>query len=206
VVVLNKAFSDLEEDLAYGLDVIVKAKWALVVAVLVLMLWAPGPIGQLRVQILAWLLVAVQTFYLHAQLLKRRRVPEALVYAASAVDLIVVTALIMFQGGFDSNLYIFYFPAIVAYSVAFRPETTLVFTGATLLTYATVCLGDFGSEGVTDADLQSLLTRLIALAAVSFCGAFYWHLEQERRVASGELAGPTAVQDNEPVMPHGEGM
>jgi hypothetical protein len=183
---LNRAFSDLEEDLAYGLDVIVKAKWALVVAVLLLMLWAPGPIGQLRVQILAWLLVAVQTFYLHAQLLKRKRVPEALVYAASAVDLIVVSALILLQGGFDSNLYIFYFPAIVAFSVAFRPETTVVFAFATLLSYACICLGDFGSEGVTDHDLQTLLTRLIALAAVAFCGALYWKIEQDRRVASGK--------------------
>jgi hypothetical protein len=132
------------------------------------------------------LLVAVQTFYLHAQLLKRNRVPEALVYAASAVDLIVVSALILLQGGFDSNLYIFYFPAIVAFSVAFRPETTVVFAFATLLSYACICLGDFGSEGVTDHDLQTLLTRLIALAAVAFCGALYWKIEQDRRVASGK--------------------
>src|SRR5262245_43492587 len=57
---------------ASGQLVIVTARWVLVLAGLLLALWSPGPIGQIRLHVLTLLILAVGNFYLHAQLLMRR--------------------------------------------------------------------------------------------------------------------------------------
>src|SRR5215212_11525893 len=68
---------------ADGQSVIVVARWVLVLSGLVLALWNPGAIGEIRLQVLALLLLAVGNFYLHAQLLMHRPAINAIAYAAS---------------------------------------------------------------------------------------------------------------------------
>ena len=65
--------AERSEDLAQGQIVIVSARWILVIAGLVLTLWAPDKIGTLRIQLMVLLILAVANFYLHAQLLMRKR-------------------------------------------------------------------------------------------------------------------------------------
>ena len=106
------------DDLAHGQVVIVTTRWILILAGLILSLWIPGPMTQLRVQIVVILALAVFNFYLHAQLLMRRPAVDLVVYAASAADLLVITVLVIVQGGFTSNLFIFYYLAFLGFSVA----------------------------------------------------------------------------------------
>ena len=82
---------------------------------LLLAFWNPGAVNELRVQILVILVLAVANFYLHAQLLRRRPAIDSVVYAASAADIAVITTLVVSQGGFISNLFIFYFLAFLAF-------------------------------------------------------------------------------------------
>src|SRR5919109_362164 len=56
------------DDLAQGQIVVVVARWILVLAGLVLALWNPAPIDELRAQVAAVLLLAVANFYLTALL------------------------------------------------------------------------------------------------------------------------------------------
>ena len=109
------------EDLMYGQSVIVSARWILVVSGLFLALWNPGPMSELRVQILFILLLAVANFYLQAQLLMQKPANSGVVYFASAADLAVISVMVILGGGFESNVYVFYFPALLALSVAFSP-------------------------------------------------------------------------------------
>ena len=181
--------SEVNEDLSHGQIVIVIAKWVLVFAGIVLVLWAPAPISQLRVQILILLLIAVQNFYHHAQLLKRRPVPDAVAYIASGADIAVVTVLVMLQGGFDSNLYIFYFPALIALSVVFRTEITTLFTAVTVSLYGAICLLDLIDEPLASDDIQVMLGRLMMMVALVTCGALSYRLEA-RRCTTGTAARP----------------
>jgi hypothetical protein len=181
----------VSEDLAYGQYVIIAARWILVLAGLVLTLWLPGAIADLRVQIMTLLLLAVVNFYLHAQLLMRRPTADAIAYLASAADLVVITLLVMQGGPSGSNLYIFYFPAIVALSVAFPTELVLSYTGTTILVYASVYIYDLDVEP-TSAQGQVLVARLLMLAAVAVCGNVYWRIEHRRRRG---IRGVLDVQD-----------
>lgn len=180
------------DDLSHGQIVIVVAKWILVLAGMVLVLWAPADVGQLRIQIMVLLLLAVENFYHHAQLLKRRPVPDIVAYGASAADLLVVSTLIVMQGGFDSRLFIFYFPALVAVSLAFRPKTTVMYCGITIGIYAAISLADLLNHQEVDNAPQILLVRLLMLASVGFCGAASWNLEARRRQTRGAVPGVPA--------------
>lgn len=166
-----------------GQPVIVAARWVLILAGLVLILWNPGTLSQLRVQIMVVLGLAVTNFFLHAQLLVRRPMLDTVVYLTSAADIAVITLLVLTQGGFSSNLYIFYFPAILAISVAFSPSLTAIFAGGAIGLYDLIALA--GAQ--TDADLQQVMVRTIMLAAVVVCGSIYWHLERTRMAALPDM-------------------
>lgn len=178
----------LSKDFIYGQVVIVFARWLLVLAGLLVALWNPGPLSELRVQIAVVLGVAVANFYLHAQLLRRRPTLNIVAQAASIGDILVITLLVASQGGFPSDLYIFYFPALLAISVAFPTEQTVVLTGLAMALY-----GLLGAVEAS-ANVDILLLRLVAFAGVATVGNAYWrlHRDQLRDTQSRRLE---AVQD-----------
>lgn len=168
----------VSKELAYGQIVIVTMRWCLVLAGLLLTLWNPDPLGKLRIQIIVILLLAIANFYLQAQLLMRRPVVDQIVYAASAADLAVITVLILNGSGYDSGLFVFYFPAILAFSVAFSTPMTMLYVAVTLFFYALICVF---TPGVTMDQMQIILSRLLMITAVAFCGNLFWRIEKERR-------------------------
>jgi hypothetical protein len=171
------------EDLKYGQHAIVTARWILVLAGLMLALWNPGPIGDLRVQILFILLLAVANFYLHAQLLMGRPTLSTVVYGASAADLTVITVMVLIGSGFDSSTFVFYYPAILVFSVAFPPIATLLFAAGAAGLYGLIGLATIELGA---AEFQTLVARLVMMVAVAVCGNMYWRIERNRRVAAIE--------------------
>ena len=171
--VVNQA--TLGRDLAEGQRVIIAARWILVLAGLMLAVWDPAEIGELRLQIILILGLAGANFYLHAQILTRKPLLPAVALAASAADIAVISLIIIAQGG-DSTLFVFYFPALLVISVAFRPLVTLTFAGAAIAVYGMIFAGNF-----PDVDGQIVVTRMLMMAGVAVCGAVYWQLEQSRR-------------------------
>jgi len=189
---MNQDADGDEGDLAHGQMVIVAARWILVTAGLVLALWNPASIGPLRLQVLVLLLIAVANFFLHSQLLRKRGAVSGTAYLASAADLGVITLLVATQGGFDSNLFVFYFPAMLALSVAFRPELTAAYGGATIALYGLICFQSIGLD-TTSEQIQTIFVRMLMIAAVAVCGALYQRIEQDRR--AGEFAPDELIDD-----------
>lgn len=181
VPLLERLKPGTSEDLAAGQIVIVSARWILVTAGLIFALWNPGPLNELRIEIVVILVLAVANFYLHAQLLIRRPTVDNIAYLASAGDIAVITLLIVSQGGFKSDLYIFYFPALLALSVAFPRFMTLMYTLAAVGLYFLIAIASAPLDG-----LQVIVARLVMLAGVAVCGTMYWGLERDRREASAE--------------------
>lgn len=181
---LDKIFSgkEISIDLVNGQGVIIMARWILVTSGLLLALWNPMQMDDLRVQIVLILGLAVGNFFLHAQMVSGKAINPAIVYAASAADMVVITGLIISQGGFASTLFVFYFPAILAMSVTFHPSITAVFAGTAITAYALISLATLGT-----VDEVALITRLIMMTAVAVCGGVYWHIEQQRRQGDGDI-------------------
>jgi hypothetical protein len=170
------------DDLAYGQGVIIAARWILVMAGLMLAFWNPGEIAELRFQIVLVLGLSVANFYLHSQVLMGKRSIPAVVLGASAADIAVISLIVATQGGFASNLYVFYFPALLALSVTFRTEVSIGFAAVTVAAYAAIA-----SFALPADDGQVLVTRLLILAAVAICGNMYWRIERDRRQAAAKV-------------------
>jgi hypothetical protein len=175
--------SHAEEVPADGQSVIVVARWVLVLSGLLLALWDPGPIGQIRLHVFVLLILAVGNFYLHAQLLMRRPTLSAIAYGASAADIVVITLLVVSQGGFASPLYIFYFPAILAFSAAFPLSRTVGFASAAVGIYTSIAIFTAASE----SDIQSAIVRMLMLTAVAVCATMYRRIEDGRRHAADTI-------------------
>lgn len=193
------------EDLAHGQAVLVTARWILVAAALAFTLWNPGPIGALRIQVAVMLLLAFGNFYLNLELFRRRRTLKAVVYSASAADLAVITLYVLSQGSFESNAFIFYFPALLALSVAFPTVLTFLCAAGVIGLYALVCLINLsaGDAVVETWELQALVARLLMLTAIAFCGNQYRRIETDRRAAAEktheELMARVRERDSQPV-------
>jgi hypothetical protein len=169
---------EAQADLDHGRVVIVTARWLLIVVGLFLLILKPtNHIAELRLQIALILLLGLANFVLHAQMLKRRPLSRAVAYAAIGFDLVVVTILVLSQGG-DSPTFVLYFPALVALSVAFEPLVTIGFTLATAGVYGAIAAVELPG-GRTTAPI--VLTRVLMLVAVAACGAVYWYVEHDRR-------------------------
>ncbi len=175
------------EDLKHGQVVIIAARWVLVGAGLLLAMWNPDALGELRVQLTLILGLAVANFFLHSRVLMGRPIHAPVVYLASAVDIAAISLIIIAGGGLVSGLFVFYFPALLALSVAFRTEATLVFAGATIAIY-----GLIGSASGLEGDAgAALMARMLMLGGVAICGNVFWRIERDRRrdaeVAHDEL-------------------
>ena len=173
----RRPVGSVSEDLAHGQAVIVTARWILVVSGLVLSLWLPGTLSELRMELAVLLVLAVANFYLQAQLLMRRPAVDAVAYLASAADITFITVLVAAQGGFQSSIFIFYYPAVLALSIAFSTPMTTLYAGSALTLYWLVGVWGIRSEG----DAQTLTVRLLMIAAVAVCGNVYWRIEGNRR-------------------------
>ena len=175
------------QDLEHGQIVIIAARWVLVAAGLMLAVWNPAGLDDLRMQIVLILGLAGANFYLHAQILMQKPVAPAIAVGASAADIAVISLLVATQGGYDSNLFVFYFPALLALSVAFRPAVTFVLAGGAVSLY-----GIIAASTLADVDGQSVLTRMLMFAGVAVCGAAYWRIEKRRR---GEIEDSPEAKD-----------
>ena len=165
----------VEQDLANGQPVIVAVRWIMIITALILAIWNVNSMEDLRLQIIAILLLAVTNFYLQAQLLMKRPLQKYVVYGASAVDIFLITILVMFQGGYYSSIYVFYLPAIAAFAVAFPRGLTVLYTGIVIILYGMIATVTEGAQ--TDV----IIARLLMIAAVAFCGSIYLQLEHQRR-------------------------
>ena len=170
----------LPTELAAGQTVILTARWILVLAGLLLTLLAPGALGILRFQLMVLLGLAVINFYLCAQVLTHQPTLKEVIYAASFADLVAITLVVIAQGGFNSNTYVFYFPALLAISVAF---STTMLGGFTLGVVGVYGLIGFLSVSPRqwETDLPLLVIRLLMLMAVVVCGYQSSRMENAQR-------------------------
>jgi hypothetical protein len=164
-----------DQDLAYGQPVIVAVRWLMIISGLILAIWNVNNLQELRLSIIVIFLLAITNFYLQAQLLVKKPVIKPVVYASSAADLILITFLVAMQGGYNSSIYVYYLPAIAAFSVAFPRWLTGLYVLFLMVVYWIIASLSPGSEQMI------IVVRLLMIAAVAFCGALFLAIERSRR-------------------------
>ena len=172
------------EDIYFGQVVANWARWAIIGAALMLVLWTSTDTFRLMLGVLPVVGLMVVNFYLHGRYLAGRPANGTLVAIASAIDIALITGLILLWTSTSSlggGLFVLYFPALVAFAFIMRPRISIAFTVAVLGIYALVAVMSDPLILSSMAMIETLIARLITLAAVGILAAYFWRVQRRRR-------------------------
>ena len=113
------------EDVYFGQVVANWARWSIIGAALMLVLWTSGDTFKLILGVLPIVGLMVVNFYLHGRYLANRPANGPLVAIASAIDIALITGLILLwpsNSAVGSGLFVLYFPALVAFAFIMSPS------------------------------------------------------------------------------------
>ena len=172
------------EDIYFGQVVANWARWSIIGAALMLVLWTSGDTFRLILGVLPIVGLMVVNFYLHGRYLANRPANGPLVAIASAIDIALITGFILLwssSSAVGSGLFVLYFPALVAFAFIMRPRISIAFTACALGIYALAAVtSDPGILASMEA-IETLVARLITLAAVGILAAYFWRVQRRRR-------------------------
>ena len=172
------------EDIYFGQVVANWARWAIIGAALMLVLWTSTDTFSLMLGVLPIVGLMVVNFYLHGRYLAGKPANGTLIAIASAIDIALITGLILLWTSTSSvsgGLFVLYFPALVAFAFIMRPRISIAFTACILGIYALVAVVSDPLILSSMATIETLVARLITLAAVGTLAAYFWRIQRRRR-------------------------
>ncbi len=177
------------EDIFFGQVVIIWARWFVIAAGIIYALWVSTSTAQLSMAILLFAAIIGMNFFVHGRYLMEKPINRTLLLALSFIDLLLVSLIVLLgpgQRGIENSLFIFYYPLLLGFAFVFPQTLTAVYTALTLLVYTMVCVVASPGLLTNGPVLETLLMRLITLAAVGGLGTYYWRIQRGRRQALEE--------------------
>ena len=186
---------DSAEDPFFGQVVVNWARWFVIGAGVLLVIWTVDEVNKLAIGIIPVVALMATNFYLHGRHIARRPANRTLMTVAGVLDLAAITAVVFFwpeadQKGLASPFFIMFYPVVLAFAFVMPPKSSIAYTVVTLATYTAACLLaamtsvtdiDALKSFVADAEFEDLVTRLITLGAMGGLGAYYWRIQRRRR-------------------------
>ena len=173
----------VEDDLRYGQEVIIWARWMIVAFALIMGLYRPKDITDLVIIILSLLAVATLNFVLLTRVLTKQHVKINLIYIASIADICMISLITGLKGGINTHVFLYYYPAVLAFSLVFRGIITVWLTIGVLAIYVGICLT---STGLQPGYETILIFRLLSISGVAIVGNQYRSIEAKRRRKAAE--------------------
>ena len=204
------AAQEAAEDVFFGQVVVIWARWFIIAAGAVLVLWTATGATQLSVAILPVLILMGMNFYIHGRYFVERPVSQPVLILTALVDVAVITLMVLFwseQKGLDSPFFVLYYPLLLAFAFVMPRPMTVAFTSIVLAAYLGVVvtvdvlsassMGDLFFNDPTE--LKRLVLRVITLSSVGALGSYYWRMQREsmRRAIGGSgdhASGGTASE------------
>ncbi len=184
------------EDVFFGQTVILWARWSVIVAGIVLVLWTSKDVTHLTQTVPFFLALMAMNFFLHGRYVMGSPLNRVAVMVASVVDLILITAIVaLWPGshGLKNEFFVLYFPVVFAFALVFTRKVEAVYTVLAMVAYVAACV----LTGTVPFDLSSqdkvLVMRLIVIAAMGFLGNYYFRIQRDRLARASGRAVPAAA-------------
>ena len=186
------------EDVFFGQVVILAARYFLIAGLLAVQLASLENSQQMALAVVPIVAFLGMNFFLHARYLTGQPANLRLILLTSAVDLLLVTLIIVFgagRSGASSPFFVLYYPLVLAFAFVVPRRLEIAYTAAAMaLLTGAVLLLDIGVLTDTPA-LKHLVLRLITLAACGGLANYYWRtLRARRHEAFQTAAGAPAAR------------
>lgn len=172
------------EDVFFGQIVLIWARWSVIIAGAVLILWTATSSNELSTNIIFILALMAMNFFLHGRYLMERPANSRLVAIVTLIELFVYTAIVLFwRGGvgIKSPLFVFYYPSLLAFALVFPPRLAVPYTVGAIALYVGACVAADPSTLLDAPAIKVLLLRVVTLASVSGLATYYWRIQRARR-------------------------
>ncbi len=172
------------EDIFFGQVVIYWARWFLIGAGTVLVLWTAETETDMVVGVLPIIALLAMNFFLHGRQLAGKPPNPPLLVVSSVVDLLAITAVVILwtsDTGLNSQFFIMYYPVVLAFAFVMPPRVSIAYTVATIAAYTAICVASDPALFVDVDSVKILIIRLITLGAMGGLGTYYWRIQRDRR-------------------------
>jgi hypothetical protein len=186
------------EDIFFGQAVLIWARWFLIAAGAVLVLWSFDEKDTLIRGTIPIVGLMAMNFYLHGRYLVEKPVSAPLIVATSLMDLVVISLLVAFwpleanETRLDNQFFLFYYPMVIGFAFVMPRKVEVAYTATAILAYLVIVVlmvdlsvrpdhQDYSSWVATQVNLKILMFRLVALGAVGAIANYYWRIQRERR-------------------------
>jgi hypothetical protein len=181
---IRSSAQEAAEDIFFGQLVIIVARWFLILAATVLVLWNATQEIQLIRGIVPIVALMAMNFYLHGRYLLERPANRTFITAASVLDLLIIAILVWLDPGgrgFVSQLFVLYFPVLIAFGFVFPSRQTALYTLIAMAIYGLTSVQSEPTLLVKGRELELLVERLTIFASVGFLSTYYWRIQRDRR-------------------------
>jgi hypothetical protein len=182
-----------QEDVFFGQTVIIWARWAVILAGTVLAIWTSSNVSTLVQTIPFFLALIAMNFFLHGRYVMGSPLNRAAVIGASLVDLVLITAIIVFwpsTKGVSSGLFVLYYPVVFAFALVFPRLIEAAYTVLAMIAYVLACFVVSPAALFSGGEPKTIVMRLIVMAAMGFLGNYYFRLQRDRlrRASTGAVS------------------
>lgn len=180
----------------YGVRIANRLRWMLLAALLVFnnagFAGGRGTVGWANVLLVLGVGLAAWVSYRQEQ---GRAIAVREVLAISAVQDLLITAGVGLTGGYESHLFVLYYPSLVVLGLLMALPASVAYASAVGLVYAGLSL--IGAQGATTAAAGAVMVKVLAerwLALYVVLGLSAWAMRHERRALRRAEATEAGLQ------------
>ncbi|UCC16456.1 MAG: hypothetical protein JSU58_08815 [Dehalococcoidales bacterium] len=177
---------ELKEDIFFGQVIIIWARWFVVLGVAAVILLNVKEGRDLFLGLIPILVMMLMNFFVHGSYLMEKPIGQGLIMITSIVDIIIISLMVVLGPVgeyFDSQLFVFYYPIVLAFAFIMPRRWAIGYTVITLVLYLVICLFK-----IDIIDGRELFARLLTLGGMGLLASFYWRImRRRRRAALGDL-------------------
>ena len=132
--------------------------------------------------------VAVTNAYMSWRILSHRAITWQHALAMSLLDLTIITAALYVSDGFQSRYYVFYYPALLVFSLMFPRRASFGALGVVVALYVVMAFTISPTLDVDALDEKILFIRIITMAALVVAGTLIlgWERSLRREAVAAE--------------------
>ena len=172
-----------QEDVFFGQTVIMWARWSVIVAGIVLVLWTSTNVGLLTQTMPFFLVLMAVNFFLHGRYVMGSPLNRTVVTVASVIDLLLITAIVVLwpgAHGLNNPFFVLYFPVVFAFALVFTRKVEAAYTVLAIGLYVGACVLTRTVPFDLGNDDKTLVMRVIVIAAMGFLGNYYFRIQRDR--------------------------